>query len=190
MGLMRRIVTAITAASLAFSLVAMATPANAAVPGYDSAYAGESAFLNLNQGQTGTFTVFFANTGSTSWVKGTGTQVDLAACLEDKVTCNAQDASEATWNSGWLSATRYTSTVQTATPPGSLGTFSYNITAPTGVGAASSGSTVTWFSPRPVSESTPRATTRKRTRARPLVRQRSRPSRTRRLAPLPEPRVV
>src|SRR5687768_18515826 len=135
MGLMRRIVTAITAASLAFSLVAMATPANAAVPGYDSAYAGESAFLNLNQGQTGTFTVFFANTGSTSWVRGTTTQVDLAACLEDKVTCNAQDASEATWNNGWLSPVRYSTTVQTVTPPGSLGTFSYNITAPAGVAA-------------------------------------------------------
>src|SRR5687767_2216948 len=130
MGLMRRIVTAITAASLAFSLVAMATPANAAVPGYDSAYAGESAFLNLNQGQTGTFTVFFANTGSTSWVRGTSTQVDLAACLEDKVTCNAQDASEAPFNSGWLSATRYATTTQTTVAPGQIGTFTYNVMVP------------------------------------------------------------
>ncbi|MDP9223418.1 MAG: IPT/TIG domain-containing protein, partial [Actinomycetota bacterium] len=54
---------------------------------------------------------------------------------EDKVTCNAQDASEATWNSGWLSAVRYASTSQTTTPPGSLGTFSYNILAPVGVAA-------------------------------------------------------
>src|SRR5687767_3356356 len=130
MGLMRRIVTAITAVSLAFSLVAMATPANAAVPGYDSAYAGESAFLNLNQGQTGTFTVFFANTGSTSWVRGTSTQVDLAACLEDKVTCNAQDASEAPFNSGWLSATRYATTTQTTVSPGQIGTFTYNVMVP------------------------------------------------------------
>jgi hypothetical protein len=91
--------------------------------------------VNIVGGQTQNFQVFFANTGTTSWVKGTGTQVDLAACLEDKVTCNAQDASEATWNSGWLSATRYASTTQTTTPPGSLGTFSYNITAPAGVAA-------------------------------------------------------
>src|SRR5687767_7950951 len=130
MGLMRRIVTAITAASLAFSLVAMATPANAAVPGYDSAYAGESAFLNLNQGQTGTFTVFFANTGSTSWVRGTTTQVDLAACLEDKVTCNAQDATEAPFNSGWLSTVRYTTQTQTTVAPGQIGTFTYNVAVP------------------------------------------------------------
>jgi hypothetical protein len=134
---MRKITTAITAAALAFSMFAAAVPA-AAVVGYDSAYAGESAFVNITAGQTQNFQVFFANTGTTSWVKSTGTQVDLAACLEDKVTCNAQDASEATWNpstGGWLSPVRYATTTQTTTPPGSLGTFSYNITAPTGVAA-------------------------------------------------------
>jgi hypothetical protein len=132
---MRKITTAITAAALAFSMLAAAVPAAAAVPGYDSAYAGESAFVNISPGQTQNFQVFFANTGTTAWQRGTSTQVDLAACLEDKVTCNAQDASEATWNSGWLSTTRYATTVQTITPPGSLGTFSYNITAPAGVAA-------------------------------------------------------
>jgi len=132
---MRKITTAITVAALAFSMsLAAAVPA-AAVTGYDSAYAGESAFVNIVGGQTQNFQVFFANTGTTSWQRGTGTQVDLAACLEDKVTCNAQDASEATWNSGWLSSVRYATTTQTVTPPGSLGTFSYNITAPTGVAA-------------------------------------------------------
>jgi hypothetical protein len=131
---MRKITTAITAAALAFSMMAAAVPA-AAVTGYDSAYAGESAFVNITAGQTQNFQVFFANTGTTSWQKGGATQVDLAACLEDKVTCNAQDASEATWNSGWLSATRYATTTQTVTPPGSLGTFSYNIQAPVGVAA-------------------------------------------------------
>src|SRR6266850_5570304 len=133
-GQMRKITTAITAAALAFSMFAAAVPA-AAVTGYDSAYAGESAFVNISGGQTQNFQVFFANTGTTSWQKGGTTQVDLAACLEDKVTCNAQDASEATWNSGWLSATRYATTTQSITPPGSLGTFSYNILAPVGVAA-------------------------------------------------------
>src|SRR5439155_13241862 len=68
--------------------------------------------------------------GTTTWSRGTGTQVDLAACLEDKTTCNAQDATEASWNSSWLSATRYATTTQTTTAPGSLGTFSYNVAAP------------------------------------------------------------
>jgi len=130
---MRRIVTAISAAALAFSMVSLAMPANAA-GGFDSAYAGESAFLTLNPGQGGTFTVFFANTGTNSWTKGTATQVDLAACLEDKVTCNQQDASEAPFNpggaTGWLSSTRYATTTQTAVAPGAIGTFTYNVMVP------------------------------------------------------------
>jgi hypothetical protein len=129
---MRKIVTAVTAAALSLSMLAAAVPA-LAVSGYDSAYAGESAFVNISPGQTLNFQVFFANTGTTTWSRGTGTQVDLATCLEDKVTCNAQDASEASWNSGWLSATRYATTVQTTTAPGALGTFSYNIAAPANV---------------------------------------------------------
>ena len=132
---MRRIVSAITVAALALSLVASATQANAAVAGYDSAYAGESAFLNLQPGQSGTFTVFFANTGSTSWVRGSGSQVDLAACLENKTTCNAQDATEAPFNSGWLSATRYTTQTQTTVAPGQIGTFTYNVAVPAGQAA-------------------------------------------------------
>jgi IPT/TIG domain/Bacterial Ig-like domain len=128
---MRKIVTAVSAAALSLSMLASAVPA-LAVSGYDSAYAGESAFVNISPGQTQNFQVFFANTGTTTWSRGTGTQVDLAACLDDKTTCNAQDASEAAWNSGWLSSTRYASTVQTTTAPGALATFSYNVTAPVG----------------------------------------------------------
>src|SRR2546430_9338540 len=116
-------------------MMASAVPAWA-VSGYDSAYAGESAFVNISPGQTQNFQVFFANAGTTTWSRGTGTQVDIAACLEDKTTCNAQDATEASWNSGWLAATRYATTVQTTTAPGALGTFSYNVTAPVGAAAA------------------------------------------------------
>src|SRR2546427_10762629 len=131
---MRKIVTAVSAAALSLSMLASAVPA-LAVTGYDYAYAGESAFVNISPGQTQNFQVFFANTGTTTWSRGTSTQVDLAACLEDKVTCNAQDASEASWNSGWLSSTRYATTTQTTTAPAALGTFSYQITAPGGATA-------------------------------------------------------
>jgi IPT/TIG domain-containing protein len=131
---MRKISVAITAAALAVSMLAMAIPA-AAVAGYDSAYAGESAFVTLAAGQSNEFQVFFANTGTTTWTRGTGSQVDLASCLADKTTCNAQDASEAPWNSGWLSATRYATTTQTAVSPGSIATFKYTVMAPSGVAA-------------------------------------------------------
>lgn len=127
---MRRIVTALSAVALAFSLVSFATPANAAA-GFDSQWSGESAFLSLKPGDTGTFTVFFGNTGTTSWVKGTSSQVDLAACLEDKVSCNQQDTSEAGFNPGtWTSATRYATHSQTTVAPGSIGTFTYDVKVP------------------------------------------------------------
>jgi hypothetical protein len=132
---MRKIVSAITGATLALSMIAQAVPAAAAVAGYDSAYAGESAFVALAQGQSNTFQVFFANTGTTTWTRGTGTQVDLAACLADKMTCNAQDASEAAWNSGWLSSTRYATTTQTSVATGAVATFAYTVTAPAGATA-------------------------------------------------------
>jgi hypothetical protein len=130
---MRRITTAVTAAALAFSMLAQAIPA-AAVTGFDSQYNSESAFVNISPGQTQNFQVFFINAGTTTWTRGTTTQVDLAACLEDKVTCNAQDATEAGWNTNWLSANRYATTSNTSVAPGGVGTFSYNVTAPAGAG--------------------------------------------------------
>ena len=131
---MRKIVVAFTAAALALSMLAQALPAAAAVTGYDSAYAGESAFVNLVPGQSNEFQVFFANTGTTTWTVGTTTQVDLLACLEDKLSCDQQDATEATWNPGtWLSATRYATSTQASVAPGSIATFKYTVTAPAGV---------------------------------------------------------
>jgi hypothetical protein len=131
---MRKLLVSITAASLALSMLAQAAPA-AAVAGFDSSYAGESAFVSLAAGQSNEFQVFFANTGSITWTKGTTSQVDLAACLSDKVTCNAQDASDATWNSGWLSSTRYATHTQTSVAPGAVATFRYTVMAPSGVAA-------------------------------------------------------
>jgi hypothetical protein len=131
---MRKLLVGITAASLALSMLAQGAPA-LAVSGYDSSYAGESAFVSLAPGQSNEFQVFFANTGSTTWTVGTGTEVDLAACTSDKVTCNAQDASDAAWNAGWKSATRYATSTQTSVAPGAVATFKYTVTAPAGAAA-------------------------------------------------------
>src|SRR3989442_4494392 len=70
---------------------------------FDSAYQFESAFLgNLRPGDTGTFSVFFANTGTMTWIAGTATQVNLLACLDNKITCSVAPE-EAAWNPGtWL----------------------------------------------------------------------------------------
>jgi len=121
-------------ALIALCLAFAPTPA-LAVTGYDSAYSGESAFVTISPGQTLQFQVFFSNTGTLTWTKGGDTQVDLAACLADKVTCNAQDPSESTWNSGWISTARYTTTTQATIAPGALATFAYNIKAPSDAAA-------------------------------------------------------
>ena len=110
---------------LAAGLLLYPTPASAA--SYDAAFAGESAFLELEPGGTGTFAAFFLNTGTTTWVAGTATQVDLAACRDDKVTCDAQDPTEAPFNDRWLSATRYARQTQGAVAPGQIATFSYGV---------------------------------------------------------------
>ena len=116
-------------ALVAFVLALTPSPV-VAVTGFDSAYAGESAFVTVSPGETASFQVFFKNTGTVAWTKGSATQVDLAACLADKVTCNAQDPADASWNSGWLSTTRYATHTQTIVSTGSLATFAYNIKAP------------------------------------------------------------
>ena len=105
----------------------------AAVAGYDSLYQFESAFLgNLKAGDTGTFSVFFANTGTTVWATGAATQVNLAVCAADKVTCNVASPN-ASWNPGtWLSATAYATHSKGAVAPGDFSAFTYNITVPTG----------------------------------------------------------
>src|SRR5438093_3378182 len=132
-GRMRRITTAISAAALSLS---MALGMNlgvtqAATPGYDSAYQFESAFLTLKPADSGTFSVFFANTGTTSWIAGGGTQVNLAVCAADKVTCNVGSA-QAAWASGWLSSTAYATHTKSVVTPGDFSAFTYNIKVPTG----------------------------------------------------------
>jgi hypothetical protein len=131
---MRAFVAATLAAFLALPV---AGGEAAAVTGFDSAYAGESAFIQLLPGQTGEFTVFFQNRGPLTWTRGTATQVDLAACLANKTTCNAQDATEAAFNDGsWLSPVRYATHTQTSVAPGAIGTFRYAVRAPAGALAA------------------------------------------------------
>src|SRR5205814_1613174 len=80
--------------------------------GYDSAYFGESAFLTLGPGQSGQFAVGFNNTGSTGWLTGSASQVDLAICLPDKTTCNTTSPNAA-FASSWLSSTAYATTSTT-----------------------------------------------------------------------------
>jgi hypothetical protein len=117
------------AASLALQLIFPVAHADAAA--YDSLYQFESAFLgNLKPGDTGTFSVFFANTGTTVWAAGAPTQVNLAVCAADKVTCNVPSP-YASWNPGtWISATAYATHAKPAVAPGDFSAFTYNVMVP------------------------------------------------------------
>ncbi|HEY3218275.1 MAG TPA: hypothetical protein VGK15_04220 [Candidatus Limnocylindria bacterium] len=138
---MRRILTAITATALALSLVAQATPAQAAVPGYFSSFFGESAFLNLQQGSTGQFVAIFTNTGGTGWLRNSASQVNLGVCLSDKTTCNVTSPNS-TWNDGsWLSNIAYATHSTDFVGPGQNGFFVYNVKAPL---TATAGATYTF----------------------------------------------
>src|SRR5213593_4084745 len=104
-------------------MLGVPAPARAAAA-YDSLYQFESAFLSMKPGDMGTFSVFFANTGTTVWAAGTATQVNLAICAADKVTCNVAGPN-AGWNPGtWLSATAYTTQSKPAVAPGDFSAFS------------------------------------------------------------------
>lgn len=129
---MRRFFTVVTATAFALSLTLGlgARPAQAAA-GFDSSYQFESAFLNLAPGDSGTFAVFFANTGSTAWAKGTTTQVNLAICDATKVFCNVTGPNQA-FASGWLSAIAYTTHTKDVVAPGDFSPFSYSVKVPTG----------------------------------------------------------
>ncbi|TME85780.1 MAG: hypothetical protein E6I44_15015 [Chloroflexi bacterium] len=120
----------VAAGVVAALLSAGPTRAVAAVAGYDSAYAGESAFITTGPGASGQFQVFFANTGTSTWRKGTASQVNLAVCLEDKTTCNVESPL-ASWNDGsWLSSRAYSTHIQTEVAPSQLGTFVYSFKVP------------------------------------------------------------
>src|SRR5437868_1125705 len=81
------------------SLLVIVAPTRAAAD-FDSAYVFESAYLgSLAPGDTGTFAVFFMNTGNLTWSAGTSTQVNLGICLPDKVTCSVESTRSA-WNPG------------------------------------------------------------------------------------------
>src|SRR2546428_3188541 len=133
---MRRITTAITAAALSISMALSlnAGTAQALTAGYDSAYQFESAFLSLKASDSGTFSVFFANTGSTSWVAGSSSQVNRGICAADKVTCNVTSA-QASWATNWLSSTAYATHTKSVVTPGDFSAFTYNVKVPAGTAA-------------------------------------------------------
>jgi len=129
---MGRLSVAVTALMLALGLTfGLSVSTVRAAGGYESTYQFESAFLALQPGETGAFSAFFMNSGTTAWVKNSSSQVNLAVCAPDKVTCNVQSANFA-FASGWLSTTAYATHAKEVVAPGDSSAFTYSVRIPAG----------------------------------------------------------
>lgn len=124
-------------AVLVLAVTLTAVPASAAPvgapPGFDGDFGGESAFLSLRRGDTGNFQVFFVNLGTTSWTRGSATEVALGICVDtpapQRFRCNVLSP-YADWALNWTSPRIYATTTQVTLAPGGIGTFTYNVKVP------------------------------------------------------------
>jgi len=92
--------------------------------GFGANCGGQSATLTLNAGQTGSFQVMCTNTGTIAWTRGTPTEASLVPC------CPVGGSAPFP---GWASnSARYPQSASAVTPS-SIGTFSFNITVPSGI---------------------------------------------------------
>ena len=130
---MGRIVGGLASVALVLSLTFGFTTRAHAAAGYDSSYQFESAFLQLQPGETGAFSVFFLNAGAAAWIKNSPSQVNLGVCTADKVTCNVV-SSNATFASGWLSPVAYAMAAKDVVAPGDSTAFTYGVRVPLGQG--------------------------------------------------------
>ena len=124
-------------ATIVSCIVLMQTPGAAAPyatpPGFDAQFTGESAFLALHPGETGQLTVFFVNTGSVTWVRGTSTEVALSVCVDTPppqgFRCNVLSP-YADFALGWTSPRSYAIPAQVSVSPGTIANFTYAIRVP------------------------------------------------------------
>src|SRR2546428_13710279 len=128
----RRGFVVLVAPALALGLSLVSTgPVARAAGGFDSSYQFESAFLALQPGETGSFSVFFLNSGATAWVRNTSSQVNLAVCAADKVTCNVT-STNAAFASGWYSPIAYATHAKDVVAPGDASAFTWSARVPAG----------------------------------------------------------
>jgi uncharacterized protein YkwD len=95
---------------------------------YHSRWVSESAFPTLRVGQvSGPLSIVFRNTGSQAWVRGTMGQ-------EARLAVNQDNAQWAGLGVNWLSANRVAPQTESTVVPGAIGTFTFQVRAPTAPG--------------------------------------------------------
>lgn len=94
-------------------------------PAYDATFAGKSADLLLAPGMVGQFQIFYANTGSATWTRGTPSESRLVlAGPKGHVT------PAGSWRNRWLSAETYCVQTQDVVAPGQLASYSFDVIVP------------------------------------------------------------
>ena len=92
---------------------------------YHSRWVSESAFPTLRVGQlSGPLSIVFRNAGSLAWIRGTLGQ-------EARLAVNQDNAQWAALGVNWLSANRVAPQTEATVVPGGIGTFTFQVRAPT-----------------------------------------------------------
>lgn len=92
---------------------------------YHSRWVSESAFPTLRVGQiSGPLSIVFRNAGSQTWIRGTLGQ-------EARLAVNQDNAQWAGLGVNWLSANRVAPQTEATVTPGGVGTFTFQVRAPT-----------------------------------------------------------
>jgi endoglucanase len=120
------------AAALAVSGALVAStplPASLSALAFHSLLVDESPPAALAPGTTTTYTMHFRNVGTTPWQRGGRTQVNLG------VVGDATSFAEAGLAARWLSPTRIVSTTEELVLPGTVGTFTFSVRAPSTPGS-------------------------------------------------------
>jgi hypothetical protein len=95
--------------------------------GYGAAPCGESAFVQVRPGDLTQLTFCFTNTGTNGWVRGSGSQVNIAACCPANV-----PPPHASWVVNPISNSDYATTSMSVVTPGQSGLFAFNVRVPKG----------------------------------------------------------
>ncbi len=125
----RHRVAAVLALVLALIAPETAAQAQSDQASLDAAYMYQTPFNVVGSGTVVTVAVAYRNAGQSAWVRGTGTEVALAVCAIDKVTCGVPSP-YAAWAVDWASPTIYAKQPADWVLPGELAVFVYSIRAP------------------------------------------------------------
>ena len=97
------------------------TPAPRNVPSYHSAWVGQSAYPTMSVGGSAPVFVQVKNTGTATWVKGTGTEARIGVVGDDVTFAQLGFAD------GWLLSSRPAAQTEALVAPGQVATFNFSV---------------------------------------------------------------